>query len=207
MHVGKIYKKSVKKYNRALFFAYLHMIPARIMHTIPGVISYMKEIQPIISVQELYDQQDRETGEIIIDATVWAITHSTTREAEQIALLTGADRRKLTMALELLVGLPLKDMIDEWRMLQARDLCLQSDLSLHEVATRCGFGSYKGFLQAVMRRWGTTPYAIRTGHVINNGNYLLNRTPNNRSRAVNNAKALRQEQEYTAGKQAVHEED
>ena len=166
----------------------------------------MIEIQPIISVQELYAQQERETGEIIIDATVWAITHSTTREAEQIALLTGADRKKLTVALELLVGMPLKDMIDEWRMLQARDLCLQSDLSLDEVATRCGFGSYKGFAQAVQRRWGTTPYAIRTGHVINNSNYQLNRTANNRSRAVRNAEALRQDQACTAGNHAVHDE-
>lgn len=167
----------------------------------------MKEIHPIYSVQDLYDQQEHETGEIIIDATVYAIMHTTTREAEKIAQLTGTDRKKLTVALELLVGMPLKDMIDEWRMLQARDLCLQQDMTLEEVATQCGFCSYKGFSQAVLRRWGTTPYAIRTGHVINNGNYQLNRSSTSRSEAVRNTQVLRQEQPCADQGREMNDED
>lgn len=165
----------------------------------------MNEIHPITTVEELYNSHGKKTGEIIIDATVWAITHSRTREAEDIALMTGADRRKLTMALELLVGMSLKEMIDEWRMLQARDLCLDETIPLEEAAVRCGFSSYKGFTQAMQRRWNTTPYTIRTGRVIPNPNYQMNRNPHSRRKAVEMAKELREQQSCTAGEQDVHD--
>lgn len=164
----------------------------------------MKAILPITTVEELYNSHDKETGEIIVDATVWAIAHSTTREAIEIANMVGAERRKLSSALELLVGMPLKEMIDEWRMLQARDLCLDESIKLEEVATQCGFASYKGFTQAVLRRWATTPYAIRTGRVKPNGNYRLNRIPNQRQKAEESAQKLRLQQACTAQQQEVN---
>lgn len=153
----------------------------------------MKKIQPITTIADLYKTHGEETGEIIVDATVYAIMHSTTREAGTIAEMVGADRRKLTMALELLVGIPLKDMIDEWRMLQARDLCLDESIALEDVPSKCGFASYKGFAQAVLKRWSTTPYTLRNGRVIPNGNYSMNRNPEQRRKVEDCAKELRQE--------------
>lgn len=150
------------------------------------------EIKPIATVEELYNRKGEPTGEMIVDATVWAIMHSHTREAQDIASMVNADQRKLTHAIELLVGESLKDFIDEWRMLQARDLCVNTELPLHKVASLCGFGCYKSLIFACKRRWKTTPFALRTGTLFRNGNYKLNQDSNTRKELLKQANELRQ---------------
>lgn len=149
------------------------------------------EIKPFTTVEALYDKRNEPTGEMIVDATVWALNNSSTRKAGEIANLVNADQRKLTHALELLVGVTLNEMINEWRMLQARDLCTTSDLPLTKVAHRCGFGSLKGLNGACVARWGVTPNIIRTGKVSPNGHYKLNQEPQKRKTMLDKAKELR----------------
>ena len=150
------------------------------------------EIKPFTTVEALYDKRKEPTGEMIVDATVWALCNSSTRKAGEIALMVNADQRKLTHALELLVGVPLSEMINEWRMLQARDLCATSDLPLDKVAHQCGFGSLKGLGEACVTRWGVTPYVLRTGRIASNGRYKLNQEPQKRRAVLEKAKELRE---------------
>ncbi len=55
----------------------------------------------------------------------------------------------------MLTGIPLNDMVLEWRMLHAKELLDNKSLSLRDVATRCGFRRNKNLIIAFRRRWGT----------------------------------------------------
>ncbi len=126
------------------------------------------------SVEELY-RMDEATGEVIVDEVVRALRKSSTQWAGDIAILLNVDRRSLSIAFELLTGMPLNKMVREWRLLQARDLLSDMSLSVQEVANRCGFKQQKNLITAFRKRFGTTPYAFRTGKIIRNSNYLINR--------------------------------
>ena len=46
----------------------------------------------------------------------------------------------------------------------------------------------KNLILAFRRRWGTTPYAYRTGKLLRNGNYAVNKDYHSRKNALNIAK-------------------
>ncbi len=112
--------------------------------------------------------------------------------AGDIALLMNVDRRNLSIAVELLTGIPLNTMVLEWRMLQARDLLDDKSLSVQEVANRCGFKQQKNLIMAFRRRWGITPLAYRTGKLLRNSNYVVNRDYNSRKNALQKMKEYRE---------------
>lgn len=141
----------------------------------------MKHI--IESVEELYKAQEP-TGEIIIDAVVDAVRKTKTQKPGDIALLLDVDRRNLSIAFELLTGMTLNTLLQEWRMLQAHDLLDDKNLSVEEVANRCGFKQQKNLILAFRRRWGTTPYAYRTGKLLRNSNYVVNKDYRSRKKAL-----------------------
>ncbi len=149
----------------------------------------MKHI--VETVEELYEAREP-TGEVIIDEVVKSIRSTRTQKAADIALLLNADRRVLSNAIELLTGFSLGQLIIEWRMLQARDLLDDESLSVQEVAKRCGFMQQKNLIIAFRRRWGTTPFAYRTGKLIRNSNYVVNRDYHTRKSALKIAKEHRE---------------
>ncbi len=144
----------------------------------------MKHI--VESTEELYRAREP-TGEMIIDAVVDMVRKTRTQKAGDIALLLDADRHNLSIALELLTGIPLDTLIREWRMLQARDLLDDKSLSVQEVANKCGFKQQKNLILAFRRRWGTTPQAYRTGKLNKNSNYVVNRDYRSRRNALQQA--------------------
>lgn len=58
-------------------------------------------------------------------------------------------------------GVSLKEYIDRARLKRASDLLLTTDLSLRDVAARCGFEDYKYFLRFFSRRQGVSPTGLR----------------------------------------------
>lgn len=80
---------------------------------------YLKQFT---SVEELYNRKGEPTGEIIIDAVIEALRSSVTSKSEDIALLLDVDHRALWFGVQLLTGLRLKDFVQHWRVLQAKEL-------------------------------------------------------------------------------------
>ena len=145
----------------------------------------MKHI--VESVEEMYHAM-APFGEVIIDAVLDAIRKTRTQSAGDIALLLDADRRLLNDAFLLLTGMNLSTLIVEWRMMQAKDLLDDKSLSVQEVAYRCGFKQQKNLILAFRRRWGTTPQAYRTGKLLRNRNYVVNKDYRSRKNALEVAK-------------------
>ena len=145
----------------------------------------MKHI--VESVEEMYYRREP-TGEVIVDAVVDAVRKTKTQRASDIALLLDVEHRLLNDAFKMLTGMNLSTMIIEWRMLQAKELLDRKDLSVQEVANRCGFKQQKNLILAFRRRWGTTPQAYRTGKLIRNSNYVVNKYPRSRKNALDVAK-------------------
>jgi transcriptional regulator GlxA family with amidase domain len=141
----------------------------------------MKHI--IENVEELYHAREP-TGEIIIDAVVDLVRKTRTQKAGDIALLLDVNRRNLSIAFELLTGIPLDTLLREWRMLQARDMLDDKSLSVQDVANKCGFKQQKNLIIAFRRRWGTTPQAYRTGKLNKNSNYVVNKDYRSRRKAL-----------------------
>ena len=145
----------------------------------------MKHI--VESVEEMYHATEP-FGEVIIDTVLDAVRKTRTQSAGDIALLLDADRRLLNDAFLLLTGMNLSTLIIEWRMMQAKDLLDDKSLSVQEVAYRCGFKQQKNLILAFRRRWGTTPQAYRTGKLLRNRNYVVNKDYRSRKNALEVAK-------------------
>ena len=145
----------------------------------------MKHI--VESVEELYNRKEA-TGEVIVDAVVDAVRKTMTQRASDIALLLDVEHRQLNDAFKMLTGMNLSTMIIEWRMLQAKELLDRKDLSVQEVANRCGFKQQKNLILAFRRRYGTTPMAYRTGKLLRNSNYVVNKDYLSRKTALDIAK-------------------
>ena len=139
------------------------------------------------SVEEMYYRREP-TGEVIVDEVLDAVRKTKTQRASDIALLLDVEHRLLNDAFKMLTGMNLSTMIIEWRMLQAKELLDRKDLSVQEVANRCGFKQQKNLILAFRRRWGTTPQAYRTGKLIRNSNYVVNKDPRSRKNALDVAK-------------------
>ena len=80
-------------------------------------------------------------AEIIVDRVVWALRKSSAIESQEIALMLDVDQRYLSHALRLLTGMPLHQIVSEWRILQAQELISEGSLSLRQIARRCGWKS------------------------------------------------------------------
>ena len=131
----------------------------------------MKHI--VESVEEMYHAREP-TGEVIIDAVVDAVRKTRTQRSSDIALLLDVEHRQLNDAFKMLTGM--KDLLDD------------KSLSVLEVAHRCGFKRQKNLILAFRRRWGTTPQAYRTGKLLRNGNYVVNKDYHSRKTALDIAK-------------------
>ena len=145
----------------------------------------MKHI--VESVEEMYHAREP-TGEVIVDAVVDSLRKTRTQRSSDIALLLDVDHRQLNAAFKLLTGMNLSTLITEWRMLQAKDLLDDKSLSVQAVANRCGFRQKKNLILAFRRRWGTTPNAYRTGKLLRNSNYVVNKDYHTRKNALDIAK-------------------
>ena len=99
----------------------------------------MINLKQFTSVEDLYRNRETPTGELIMDALVWAIQHTRTTQSSDIALILGVEEKELRPAVKLLTGMNLKDILNHWRVLQAKELWDEQ---------RAGFKNYKEFAKA-----------------------------------------------------------
>lgn len=97
----------------------------------------MIKIQQFTNVEELYKNRKTPTGELIMDAFIEALNNTRTIQASDIALFLGVNDRSLREAVNLLTGMQIKDIVQHWRLLQAKDLWEEQ---------KAGFSSVKEFV-------------------------------------------------------------
>jgi len=131
-------------------------------------------MQIVTKIDELYARQEP-TGELILDAVVRVLRQSTTQSVTVVAKRLDVEARHLSGAVQILTGVPLKELILTWRALQARELIKETTLTLDEVAHRCGFVQKKNLIDFFSRRYGMTPMVYRTGRVSRHSEYRVNK--------------------------------
>lgn len=151
----------------------------------------MIKIQQIATVEELYDAHGAHTGNIFVDGVVEFLQHVPSHESSACAAYLHVDQHLLTGVIKIFLGLPLKEVIIRWRLLQALDLLDDHKLSYEEVAARCGYADTKRLGALMMKYYGTTLETYRTGRLRRNSNYSINATAAKRRAVHDNARNLR----------------
>ena len=82
----------------------------------------MINLKQFTSVEELYQNRKTPTGELIMDAFIFALNNTMTIQANEISLFLNVNDRSLREAINLLTGMQVKDILQHWRVLQAKDL-------------------------------------------------------------------------------------
>lgn len=160
----------------------------------------MIEIKQIATVEELYQKQGARTGEVIVDAVVEMLKEGPrTNAAKDYAQRLGLELRVLNAVMEKLVGVRLKEMIMQWRMLQALDLLDNPELSYDQVAQQCGFSTAKELGKEFARRQHTTIGVYRSNKLRLNTNYNINQRAETRRKVCENATKLRNRTKITEG--------
>lgn len=113
--------------------------------------------------------------EPILAAVINALNETTILEAQTLADFLYVSIRKLSGAVELLTGLPLRQFINEWRFLQSQQLLLNTEFPYTRIAALCGYGNESTLIFNYEKRLKTTPHIFRTGYRIINTNYVINR--------------------------------
>lgn len=103
----------------------------------------------------------RPSGSIVIDILVKILMNSYIRRPTNISDLMEVDRFELSMSIHLLTGLTLREFIEEYRLLQAKEYLACTSLSLREIAYRCGFSSQTLFGQHFQFAVNMTPSSYR----------------------------------------------
>lgn len=80
-----------------------------------------------------------------------------------LAKLCGMSRARFAAKFTRRVGLPPRTYLTRWRLLKARRLLRESDLSTEEIAARCGYASLPSFTRRYKAAFGIGPGAYRRG--------------------------------------------
>ena len=111
----------------------------------------MKPVFP--SIEALFETGGV-TGEVVMDEVLRALVeHRDVIRPEELARVMDADVRDLRGAVRLLTGMRLRDVITQWRVLEARLMMERGVLRPDEVAQHCGWRSLRS-MKAVLRRRG-----------------------------------------------------
>lgn len=109
--------------------------------------------------------------DVIRDAVEYMTEHySEGIGVSEVAKALNTDRSYLSREFRLEVGMTVKDYLDQIRMTKACDLLSLSDISIAEVASRCGYGSTDLFFRKFKAAQQTTPTQYRQiRKTMNNG--------------------------------------
>lgn len=127
------------------------------------------------SVPENKELTENLPSEPILAAVINALNETSILEAQILADSLNVTDRKLSGAVELLTGLPLRQFINEWRFMQSQQLLLNTELPYAKIAAICGYGNESTLIFNYEKRLKTTPHIFRTGYRIINSNYAINR--------------------------------
>lgn len=114
---------------------------------------------------ELYAMAPGEQcGEKILDALVETLRTRTDLWSKEVALYLGVSRRDLSSSLKILMGMTLDAVVKEWRLRQACELVMSSELDYDEIAQKCGYSQPKTLVVAFEKKYHASPYEMRNGH-------------------------------------------
>ncbi len=82
-------------------------------------------MKPIIkTIEELYGRREA-TGEVLLDEMAECLRKTRIIAVADLAALMDVDAHQLNMAVRLLTGMTTRDVINQWRLLQAQELLRQ----------------------------------------------------------------------------------
>lgn len=84
-----------------------------------------------------------------------------------LARIAGMSRTSFAVQFHNVMGKPPASYLTEWRMLQARQLLLQTNIGMSEIIERVGYGSDAAFVRAFKRKFGETPARFRRNTDLN----------------------------------------
>lgn len=117
------------------------------------------------SFDELYAMAPGEQcGEKILDAVVETLRTRTDLWSKEVARYLGVSRRDLCCSLKILMGMTLDAMVKEWRLRQAYELVMNSELDYAEIAQKCGYSQQKALVVAFEKKYHASLYELRHGH-------------------------------------------
>lgn len=117
------------------------------------------------SFDELYAMAPGEQcGEKILDAVVETLRSRTDLWAKEVASHLGVNKRALSCSLKILMGMTLDAMVKEWRLQQAYELVMSTELDYDEIAQKCGYAQPKTLVIAFEKKYHASLYELRHGH-------------------------------------------
>ena len=117
------------------------------------------------SFDELYAMAPGEQcGEKILDAVVETLRTRTDLWSKEVARYLGVNRRDLSGSLKILMGMTLDAVVKEWRLRQAHELVMSTELNYDEIAQKCGYAQPKTLVVAFEKKYHASPYELRHGH-------------------------------------------
>lgn len=121
----------------------------------------MKRITPIITKEQLYNNQQSPTGEIFIDATVEALQTIKRPTVAVVAQRLGVNKDMLSNVIKTLTGSSLTELIKYWRWQKILHLLEETETPYEEVARECGIGDVNGLHRIVDKMLHKTPVEVR----------------------------------------------
>lgn len=117
------------------------------------------------SFDELYSMAPGEQcGEKILDTLVEVLRTRTDLWSKELAQYLGVNARDLSGSLKILIGMTLDALVKEWRLRQAYDLVMSTELDYDEIAQLCGYSQPKTLVVAFEKKYHASPYELRNGH-------------------------------------------
>lgn len=101
------------------------------------------------------------TGNDFIDRLAGVLAKTQNFRVSHIVQLMGLEKTLLASLLLHYSGMKLRPFLLAYRMLVAQELLQCTDVDLHEVARRCGIGSYPAFSRLFRREVGASPREYR----------------------------------------------
>lgn len=96
----------------------------------------------------------RPSGSVVIDAVVSVLLEKRYRALSDIAMMLEVNPTELNTAVRLLTGYGVKDFVARYFLLAAQEYLRCTDLSLKEIARRCGHGQMSamtGYFQRILK--------------------------------------------------------
>ena len=83
------------------------------------------------------------------------------RQLEKLALIAGMSRTSFTNRFKMLIGETPFNYLTQWRILQAKELLTENNLSVGEIAVQVGYQSEAAFNRVFKKRVEQTPLKFR----------------------------------------------
>lgn len=110
------------------------------------------------------EPEGKSCGCVIMDAVFKLLATGKYFSVCKIARALDCSRPEISNAVMLATGMPLMDLIDEYRLKRAIEMLCYTDIPGTEIGKLCGFANYNSFSKFFVRKMRFTPFAYRRCH-------------------------------------------